>query len=278
LQGTTGRYVTLALAAEEAGRPGQAVRYWELASRYLPRAAWAVHADRVTRLCRQLPDPAGRSPFAVEQAASAAAFLARGEPGAALRGLRRALAAAPCWAEPHASAALILGSLGQYAEAATLLARHLALSRDPSPPAGYPSLIAEWSALAAPDAPAERWRAAHTRWLAARRSAESYRSTGKLLLGWALGLGVAAGGLALLADDGLTAITAGELATGAEIRQTHERSHRYRGVALGLGGAAGLAALVGLPLLVLPGDADRLLLAPALVPDGFGLQLAGALP
>lgn len=95
-----------------------AVVAYGAAFRYLPSKTFDEQVrSKLVAAAARLEEPWRLSPTAVDAAADARALVERGELGGALRAQRRAVAAAPYWAEARHDLAVTLGSLGLADEA-----------------------------------------------------------------------------------------------------------------------------------------------------------------
>jgi hypothetical protein len=267
-------FVARAIEAEEQGRTGEALHAWGLAYRYLPEADFEEQRDRFVEACAA-QEPGTASPFAIDQARVATEALDRGHLAEALSAYRRAVAAAPWWAEAHHNLALLLGSLALYPEARRQMGWYQALAHAPG---STRELTEQWQKLEDPSQRAATHSRAASAWTEQHRAAEVYRSTGWKLVGWGAGLGAAAGALAWLGRDRGDQVEEGGLQSGGEIRAAADQGSFYGKVARGLGIAAGLGIAIGLPLVLLNPDPDELLVAPIVAPDAVGVQVGGSLP
>ena len=100
-------------AASAAGDFEAALIFYAEAARVLPASELATHAAGVATAVAALGDPVEVDAETYALAADAEASLQQGDLGAAIRGLRRALARAPWWRAGHESLATLLTATGQ---------------------------------------------------------------------------------------------------------------------------------------------------------------------
>jgi hypothetical protein len=117
---------------------GEAFRYW-------PSEKFAHEGRRkLIEASAFVADPSLLSPTAAELAATAEELVHKDQMGAALRAYRRAVAAAPYWADARHNLAVLLGSVEMYGEAVQQMDWFLALDPSSSRAASARSLRTLW--------------------------------------------------------------------------------------------------------------------------------------
>ena len=143
----------LAIADQEAEAKnwvGAVVSYGET-FRYWPSEKFEREARRkLIEASAYLADPSMLSPTALDFAAQAEPLVQKGHVGAALRAYRRAVAAAPYWADARHNLAVLFASVEMYGEAVRQMDWFLALDPSSSRAASAQALRDGWASKVPP--------------------------------------------------------------------------------------------------------------------------------